>query len=576
MKRGLTRIRINPCFIRVFPWLRPLLSEIRLCAAAPLCLGVKKLARRVANPALFAITTCLFFLFTLPAYAVTPEGPEVKQMVERALKWLENQSDDRLGGKCLIGLALYKGGRKPDHPKLVEVLQACDTSMNAQIGDIDNYSVGLALIFLLESNPDKNRSLAQRYVQEVLRRQQATGGWGYPGNPLGDTSQTQYPTLGLWLAYNQGMNVPTTAIEKICGWLLRTQDRSGAWGYQGQDPGKYERINQSEIRPSLVAAGLGSVYICSSILSLTDSKPQDEPDGQPSALKPVGESAQKKKKGTSRSIEAKIVRNALSDGNAWLYRNYTLESEPYTHYYLYALERYHSFRELAEQKTDPNPRWYNDVYEKLKKTQDANGSWNGTDGAAVTTSFCVLTLMRSAKKTIASAVASKLGEGVLLGGMGLPKNVADLQERDGRLVESQLTGTVDELMTIIEKGSKPELQILAESPIRWKLDDDVTRRSGEIVRLRAVVSGGEYEARLVAVKALSRARDLDNVPLLIYALTDPDMRIVREADKGLRFISRKFEGVGLPEEPQPGNVKSAIEAWKTWYRSIRPRAEFLD
>jgi hypothetical protein len=91
-----------------------------------------------------------------------------------------------------------------------------------------------------------------------------------------------------------------------------------------------------------------------------------------------------------------------------------------------------------------------------------------------------------------------------------------------------------------------------------------------------VVSGGAYESRLVAVKALARVRELDNVPLLIYALTDPDMRIVREADKGLRFISRKFDGVGLPEEPQPPNVKSAIAAWKAWYASIRPAAEFLD
>jgi len=28
----------------------------------------------------------------------------------------------------------------------------------------------------------------------------STGGWGYVGNPTGDTSQTQYPTLALWLA----------------------------------------------------------------------------------------------------------------------------------------------------------------------------------------------------------------------------------------------------------------------------------------------------------------------------------------------------------------------------------------
>jgi hypothetical protein len=54
------------------------------------------------------------------------------------------------------------------------------------------------------------------------------------------------------------------------------------------------------------------------------------------------------------------------------------------------------------------------------------------------------------------------------------------------------------------------------------------------------------------------------------------MRVVREADKGLRFISRKLEGVGLPEEPKPEQARAAIAAWKTWYQSIRPNAEFLD
>src|SRR5688572_8730635 len=328
------------------------------------------------------------------ARAVAPDSPEVKQVIERGLSWLEGQDDDRLGGKCLIGLSLYKGGRKADHPKIVAAVKACETSMGSDVQNIDNYSLGLALIFLLESDPEKNRSLAQRYLQEVLKRQQTAGGWGYIGNPQGDTSQTQYPTLGLWLAANNGLEVPTTAIERVCGWLLRTQDPSGAWGYQGQDPGKYERVNQMEIRPSLVAAGLGSVYICSDMLGVSEMKPQSEHEGVPSALKPVGET-QTKRRPVSRTIDPKLVRQAVNDGNTWFSRSYTLESPPYTHYYLYALERYQSFRELAERKVDPNPRWYNDVYEKLKKEQDPDGSWNGTDGAAVTTSFCVLTLLRS-------------------------------------------------------------------------------------------------------------------------------------------------------------------------------------
>jgi hypothetical protein len=132
------------------------------------------------------------------------------------------------------------------------------------------------------------------------------------------------------------------------------------------------------------------------------------------------------------------------------------------------------------------------------------------------------------------------------------------------------------LLATIERGNSPELERLADSAGRMTLGGDVTKRSGEIARLRGLVSAGNYSARLVAVQLLGRVRNLDNAPVLIYALTDPDPRIVQEADKGLRFLSRKFDGVGLPAEPKPHEVQAAIEAWKGWYRSIRPNAEFLD
>jgi len=514
------------------------------------------------------------------AAAFTPESPEVKQSIERGLSWLESQEDPRLGGQCLIGLAFRKAGRPLSHAKVAAARSACENSANTELQTLDNYSVGLALVYLLETDPEKNRSLAQRYVQEVLRRQQPGGAWGYQGNPAGDTSQTQYPLLGLWLAINNGLDVPAGAIDRTCGWLVRTQDPSGGWGYQGQDPGGYgRRVTQSDVKPALAAAGLGSMYICSDIIAPANSKSKENSKGLPSALKPVGDPLETKLPAASSSVDGRYIRQAISDGNHWFSRNFKMESEGHTHYYLYAFERCQSFRELAERSTDSNPRWYNDIIAYLRKTQQSDGSWNGGDGEAVETSFAVLTLLRSAKKTIANVAgtsAKAVGEGVLLGGMGLPKNTADLQERDGKIVQSPLAGTIDELMATIERGNTAEMELLADSPTRWKLDSNVTKRSSEIARLRAVVASGSFESRFLAVRALGRVRELDNVPLLIYALSDPDMRVVREADKGLRFMSRKLEGVGIPEEPKPQDVKTGATAWKAWYLSIRPSAEFLD
>ena len=46
-------------------------------------------------------------------------------------------------------------------------------------------------------------------------------------------------------------------------------------------------------------------------------------------------------------------------------------------------------------------------------------------------------------------------------------------------------------------------------------------------KIRKLVGSKSPEARLAAVQALAKARDLDNVETLIYALTDPDYRVVR-------------------------------------------------
>ncbi len=78
--------------------------------------------------------------------------------------------------------------------------------------------------------------------------------------------------------------------------------------------------------------------------------------------------------------------------------------------------------------------------------------------------------------------------------------------------------------------------------------------------------------RLLAVRALGRTGNLDYVPTLLYALTDPDRRVVLEARNELRFISRNFDGLGPPDDFTEQQRYAAIDAWKKWYRSIRPSA----
>ncbi|HZN32920.1 MAG TPA: hypothetical protein VFB80_03845 [Pirellulaceae bacterium] len=511
--------------------------------------------------------------------AVTPESPEVKAAIGKALAFLEKQDDERLGGKCLIGLCFFKAEKGPNHPKIAAALAACEKALGAPTNE-DNYSVGLALIFLCEVDPSRHRLLAERYVKILLERQQEGGGWGYPGNDHGDTSQTQYPVLGLWLAANSGIDVPNTAIEKACGWLLRTQDPYGAWGYQGEDPGKYQRVPQNEVRASLGAAGLGALYISCEFLGITTAPVTaagEAAPALPAALKVV-EDAQpvaRRKTYVTRVIDHALARRAMTDGDNWMQKNLHGDAGQWFHYYLYALERYHSFRESALKLNDQEPKWYNEMFAKLQKEQQAAGNWEGNDNAVIATAFGTLFLLRSARKTLAH-VAQRSSEGVLLGGMGLPKSTADLRERDGKIVETPFAGTVDELIALISNPDHPDFANLSDTTGAVALDSDVTKRSGQIAQLRAIVTAGTVDSRLIAIRTLGRVRELDNVPVLIHAFTTNEPRLVRATDQALRFISRKFGGVGLPDEPQEGDIKAAAAAWKAWYLSIRPTAEFLD
>jgi len=520
------------------------------------------------------------------AAAVTPDSPEVKQAAAKALAWLEKQDEDRLGGKCLIGLCFFKAEKGLNHPKVVAAQRACElavATIDSAESPQDNYSVGLALIFLCETNPNRNRALATRYVESMLRRQKANGGWGYPNEDLGDLSQTQYPTLGLWLAANNGIDVPNTAFERACAFLLRVQDPSGGWSYKGKDPGRFVRIPQDDVRPPVTAAGLGALYICCDLLGIRGG-PQAiaaAPQGPqeplpPAALKPVGDNLAviRRKPYVTRVIDHKLARGALADGDNWMQTRLKTDGTWY-HYFLYAFERYHSFRELSLEKTESEPAWFTEYFAHLKSTQSQDGSWEGQDNAVVATSFSTLFLLRSARKTI-SHLANTASEGVLLGGMGLPKNTADLRERDGKIVETPFAGTVDELIALISNPDHPDFIRLNDTTAAVALDADVTKRSGQIARLRSIVNSGSFESRLIAIRTLGRVRELDNVPLLIFAMNDADLRIVRAADQGLAFISRKFGGVGLRDGSSGEDVKAAIAAWKAWYRSIRPNAEFLD
>jgi hypothetical protein len=535
-------------------------------------------ARVVTTAVSFCATVLVAALCTnLASAGVTPESPEVQKLVNASLAFLERPTEEvnaeKLGGKCLRALVFVKAGR-PDHARVREALEACNKSMQAKVSDqeLDVYSNGLAIIFLCEYAPQKYAREIEYFLGRLKARQKPHGGWGYATLNTGDTSQTQYGALSYWEAHRHGFNVDAGSVDNLADWLMHTQGPDGCWGYQGAIAPGDEPVPQDERSCSLLAAGLGATYICCDLFGFRPETSEakssrDTPSELPSALRRVEDVApggEPKKLHSKRTNPAKIAR-IMGNAHNWMAKNYQIDIGEKVFYYLYGLERYKSFQEAFESSDDKSPKWYNDGYEFLAKTQAADGSWSGYCQAQCDTAFAVLFLLRSTQKSI----RAKLGEGMLLAGRGLPTNLNRAKLRNGQLIVDQVHTKVDELLSMIDDGNEGVLDDLARDPSQLVVDQ-VDEKSAR--RLQQLVHGGDATARLLAVRALGRTGNLDYVPTLLYALTDPDHRVVLEARNELRFISRNFDGLGPPDDFTEQQRYQAVDAWKKWYKSIRPAA----
>lgn len=523
---------------------------------------------------LVALSLLIFAVHSLQvkyASAVTPESPEVRELIESGLASLDGHKEERLGGLCLIALAFIKDGAPPDNPHVVAAVEACQNVKGQQARATDVYSNGLAIIFLSELDGSKYRDEISLFAGAMANRQKPHGGWGYDAFRTGDTSQTQYAALSYWELLQVGMPPNVSKVDACANWLLRTQDPSGAWGYQGKDPGDSELIDQKGVSASMLAAGLGSTMIFGNILGIT--KPggniADEPQEKiSSALKRADAEKNRVRTISGTGVQRERLMSAIARGQAWFDKNFSAESikeAEYPSYMLYSLERYKSFEELLSGVPEEEPDWYQLGYQFLKNEQEPDGGWRGKSGKPCSTAFAVLFLMRSTQKSI----KANMGQGTLVGGRGLSANLSRMKMRQGRLVTEEKPTEIDQFLKMLDGDGSDDLEALVNDPTALQVSNV---SADEARRLQQLVRSGEPAGRILAVRAIAKMQDLDFVPTLIYAMTDPDKRVVREARDGLRFVSRKFNGFGLEDNFTDSERYNAIDRWKTWYRLVRPSA----
>ena len=350
------------------------------------------------------------------------------------------------------------------------------------------------------------------------------------------------------------------------------QDPSGQWGYQAKDPGNFTKAAQEDMRHSMTAAGLGTLTLSAErcgLLEFKDIEPAKE------VYQRTKKSAAKGKRARSANVDASRVMAALKAGDAWLQQNHTVSPTYWPYYFLYAFERYQTIREHTIGTIEKDPQWYNEGVAYLESVQEEDGAWVGRQPTGLhptaDTCFAVLFLIRSFRKIIEKKA---LGSGLLQGRPGL----VDADPATAALSAKKLPGEINDVLIALEKDLD-KLDASIEELKKVDISGDIPQDRLNEIRQRLaelMISANTAAVRQQVVETLVAEKNLDNVPLLIQAMYDADLGVIQAADLGLRKLSRKVRGVGdlgtgLAEEVQP-----AIDAWKAWYRSIKPDAVFGD
>ena len=515
------------------------------------------------------------------AATLAADSPEVKRAIARGIGYLDKTPTNpagRTGELALVALAELKSGADAKHVKVVAAVENIRGVVRKAGGDPNSislpiYDLGLSIILLCEVDPSRNSSEIELLLKSLVAKQKPHGGWGYPDGPhkeTGDTSMTQYAVLASWEGAQVGFAVPKESIEAVSTWIIKTQDPSGGFGYQGTVSKGVGLVKQKEIKNSMTAAGAGIAYICADLLGMNEAIKKKQQHGDlPAALEEVGPQAAQR--AAKSRIDPRQFHETQARANRWLRVNYKIDPPGFTHYYLYALERWASFRELAEGQVEVEQRWYSDAAQFLVKSQAEDGSWKSQAGAVPDTAFGCLVLMRSTKKSIEKA--RSYGGGWMVGGKGLPKETDSVRVQQGKVLAVPKLEAIDPLLAAVDDSQDAALGEKLESLAALSAAETQVLLSKHAEKLRRLAKAATPEARRAAVSLLAHDNDLDSVPTLIFAMSDSDPTVVRVAWDALRRISRQFHLPPAPLSSTADQRKQAIEAFKAWYLAVRPDAD---
>jgi hypothetical protein len=531
--------------------------------------------------------SCLWLILAAflvkPAVAqYSPDHPKVKAMVEKGLEFLASGAGSGRsyipGQVMLVGYTFFKTTGDLDHAKVKAGVETavgiCNSLPNFQARGEDKilYEAGVAAVLLASIDSAKYRAQLNNVLYFFQTHQKRHGGFGYPDKPTGDTSQVQYVMLALWTMHQADVDIPPAMVESTLRYLRGTMDPRGGWGYQAEPTAQL--VAQKGVTKSLATAGIGALIIGGDILGLFGArkKETDKEDGIPDAFKRIDLIAKQRLERREITMTLQDIQGPLSF--ATRFQNSTkFDGDFWYFYWRYSQERYESFVEIVEGQQNKSPDWYNDGVNELASLQSADGAWGKDPRKTITsedidTAFAILFLIRSTQKAI-----GKIDSGLTFGLGSLPTDLTNIKMIGDKIV-SDTEASVDSLLTMLESDSNDVQAGLL--PKDLVLTKDPVQRKEQIARLSRLLNSKDYTARQIAAKLLGRSEDMEQVPELIYALTDTDPYVPMIAEESLRLLSRKLSSGKLGPDPSPAERAASIKFWKSWYMGLRPDYIFID
>lgn len=533
----------------------------------------------------------------------TTEHPDVLRAIDKALAYLEQNgaNENRTGGIALAALALIKNGAPEDHQlvrQAVAKIRSCIKSSREFEFDHPIYSASISAMLLCELDEVRHHQDLAAVAYYIHYTQRWDGSWSYMtadnvnSHPSGDMSMTQNALMAAWSLHNKGYPVSEAALNKAANFLIVAQDNQGMFPYQTAISRESGTVSHQGPSLSMTAAGMSGVYICRNMFDL-DSQNRSAASStrnsdlnlikaKPEVFKKIESEEDKRRRLASGEALQSRFSTARFDrvtraGDYWLAKNFqgTGQSTGYWHYYLYALERYETFRDLAEGRSDDSPDWYDWAADHLIKTQKADGSWSSSCGVVPDTAYSVLVLCRSTRKAIEQNIPDPVAGGIMLGGRGLPTSadLGDVVLRDGQLVSlselqssQNLLERIDELNAIDEE-TLLQLSRMSARSLRSFLTTDRIRDA------RDWLNDANVDVRIAAVDLLAKSGDVQNAPALIAALSDPEYAVVEAAHEALKLLSRNAKMSRLPASDARNftmQLENVRKTWIEWYRNVDP------